>query len=191
MIEELVKKTRSMRRFKEERIERETLLYLVNIARFSASGANLQPLKYIISWEEKMNSAVFPFLKWAGYLRDWKGPGKGERPSAYIIVIGDKSISGTFGCDHGIATQNILLAAFEIGLGCCIIGAVDRKSLSSILKIPEHYEILHVIAIGKPGEEIVIEKMNSGDSVEYWRDENGIHHVPKRALEDIIIKVEC
>ncbi len=190
MIEELVKKTRSIRRFKEERIDRETLLYLVNIARFSASGANLQPLKYIISCEEKMNSAVFPFLKWAGYIRDWKGPRKGERPSAYIIVIGDRSISGTFGCDHGIATQNILLAAFEIGLGCCIIGAVDRKSLSSILRIPEHYEILHVIALGKPGEEIVIEKMNKGDSVEYWRDENGIHHVPKRALEDIIIKIE-
>ncbi|MFC1839002.1 nitroreductase family protein [Thermodesulfobacteriota bacterium] len=189
MIEELAKRTRSIRRFKEDRIEKETLLYFVNIARFAASGANLQPLKYIISFEKKMNDTIFPFLKWAGYLRDWKGPEKGERPSAYIIVMGDKSISGSFGCDHGIATQNILLAASEIGLGCCIIGAVDRKGLSDILKIPEHYELLHVIAIGKPGEDIVVETMNRKDSVEYWRDEDGVHHVPKRALEDIIIKV--
>lgn len=191
MIEELVKKTRSIRRFKEERIDRETLLYLINIARFSASGANLQPLKYIISFEEKMNKIIFPFLKWAGYLRDWKGPEEGERPSAYIIVMGDKSVSGTFGCDHGIATQNILLAASEIGLGCCIIGAVDRKSLTEILNIPDYFELLHVIALGKPGEDVTLEGMIKGDSVEYWRDEMGVHHVPKRALEDIIIEVEC
>jgi len=191
MIEDLVKKTRSVRRFKKEQIKMETLLHLVDMARFAASGANLQPLKYIISYKANMNNTIFPFLKWAGYLRDWKGPGEGERPSAYIIVMGDKSISGSFGCDHGIATQNILLAASEIGLGCCIIGSVDRKNLSDILNIPDQYEILHIIAIGKPSENIILEKMNKESSVEYWRDEKGVHHVPKRSLEDIIINIEC
>lgn len=189
MIKDLVKKTRSYRRFIEEFIGRETLIDLIDIARYSASGANLQPLKYIISYEREMNNKIFPTLMWAGYLKDWKGPVEGERPSAYIIVLGDLTISKSFGCDHGISTQNILLGAAEKGLGCCIIGAVDRKTLIDRLNIPDQYEVLHVIAIGRPGEKIVVEEINRDDSIRYWRDGTGIHHVPKRSLNDIILTV--
>ncbi len=190
MIKELVIKTRSIRRFIEEPISEETLLYLIDIARLSASAANLQPLKYIISFKEKMNDIIFPNLMWAGYLKEWKGPLKGERPSAYIVVMGDRSISNSFGCDHGIATQNILLGAAEIGLGCCIIGAVDRKNIIEKLNIPEKYEILHIIAIGRVGEDVKLEEMENDGSVKYWRDGNGIHHVPKRSLDDILVHVD-
>lgn len=84
MIKELVMKTRSCRRFKEEAISEELLRELVDLARLSASAANLQPLKYIISYKKEMNDIIFPKLKWAGYLKDWDGPEEGERPSAYI-----------------------------------------------------------------------------------------------------------
>jgi len=187
MIEELVKKTRSVRRFKEEQIEKETLLYLVNIARFSASGANLQPLKYILSFEEKMNDVIFTFLKWAGYLRDWKGPEKGERPSAYIILLGDKSVSASFGCDHGIAAQNIMLGAVEKGLGGCMIGSVNRERLRKDLNIADFFEILLIIALGKPNEQVVLETVGPDGDIKYWRDSQGVHHVPKRKLEEIIV----
>ena len=190
MIKELVLKTRSIRRFIEEPVSEETLLYLLDIARLSASAANLQPLKYIISFKKDMNNIIFPNLMWAGYLKDWKGPEKGERPSAYIIVLGDHSISNSFGCDHGIATQNILLAAAELGLGCCIIGAIDRKNIIKNLNISEKYEILHIIAIGKAGEKVILDEMKNDDSVKYWRDKNSIHHVPKRTLDDILVHVE-
>ena len=190
MIREMVLKTRSVRRFIEEPVSKDALLHLIDIARLSASAANLQPLKYIISFEENMNNIIFPCLKWAGYLKEWQGPEKGERPSAYIIVLGDRSISSSFGCDHGIATQNILLGATDLGLGCCIIGAVDRKSIVEKLNIPEKYEVLHIIAIGKPGETVILEEMTKDDSVKYWRDKNGIHHVPKRALGDILVRVD-
>ena len=190
MIREMVLKTRSVRRFIEEPVSKDALLHLIDIARLSASAANLQPLKYIISFEENMNNIIFPCLKWAGYLKEWQGPEKGERPSAYIIVLGDRSISSSFGCDHGIATQNILLGATDLGLGCCIIGAVDRKSIVEKLNIPEKYEVLHIIAIGKPGETVILEEMTKDDSVKYWRDKNGIHHVPKRALGDILVSVD-
>ncbi|MBN2417968.1 MAG: nitroreductase family protein [Deltaproteobacteria bacterium] len=191
MIKEMVLKTRSIRRFIEEPVSEETLLHLIDIARLSASAANLQPLKYIISCKEDMNNIIFPNLKWAGYLREWKGPEKGERPSAYIIVMGDRSISGSFGCDHGIATQNILLGATELGLSCCIIGALDRKKITENLNIPEKYEILHIIAIGKAGEEVILEEMEKDGSVKYWRDRDGIHHVPKRTLRDILVHADC
>ena len=104
--------------------------------------------------------------------------------------MGDRSIADSFGCDHGIATQNIILGAAEIGLGCCIIGAVDRKKIIEKLNISENYEILHIIAIGKAGEEVILEEMKKEDSVKYWRDKKGIHHVPKRALEDIVLRVD-
>ena len=187
MIKELVMRARSIRRFIEEPVSEETLLLLIDIARLSASAANLQPLKYIISFKYEMNDLIFPNLKWAGYLKEWNGPEKGERPSAYIVVLGDQSISKSFGCDHGIATQNILLGAAELGLGCCIIGAVDRKKIIENLNISEKYEILHIIAIGRTGEEVILEEMGKDDSVKYWRDNNGIHHVPKRALNDIVV----
>lgn len=190
MINDLVRKTRSCRRFVEEPISLEVLKDLVGMARLSASAANLQPLKYIISHEKDMNQVIFPKLKWAGYLKDWDGPEEGEQPSAYIIVLGDTEISKSFGCDHGIASQNILIGATSMGLGCCIIGTVERKSLRSELRISDRYEILHVIALGKPGEKIVIEQVGTDGDIKYWRDESGVHHVPKRSLEDIIIPAD-
>ncbi len=187
-IEALVRKTRSYRRFFEDHaIGTETLMNLLDLARLSASAANLQPLKYILSNEKGRNALIFPKLKWAGYLKDWDGPEEGERPSAYIIVLGDKHIASSFGCDHGIASQNILLGATHLGLGGCIVGSVDRKRLRGELQIPDRYEILHVIALGKPKEKVVIETVGADGDIKYWRDESGVHHVPKRTIEDIII----
>jgi nitroreductase len=191
MIRDLVTNTRSCRRFFEDHfIPTETLKDLIGLARLSASAANLQPLKYMLSNEEEMNAVIFSKLKWAAYLKDWDGPEKGERPSAYIIVLGDRGISSSFGCDHGIATQSILLGATEIELGGCIVAAVERKSLSEELNIPGQYEILHVIVLGKPKERIIIETVGSDGDIKYWRDDSGVHHVPKRSLEEIIIRYD-
>ncbi len=125
MIKGLIIKNRSYRRFFGDfKIDRRALRELVELARLSASGANLQPLKYILSCEPHRNALIFSHLSWAGYLTDWPGPKEAERPSAYIIILGDTEISGDFGCDHGIAAQSILLGAAENGLGGCIIGTI-------------------------------------------------------------------
>ena len=188
MIEDLIKNTRSCRRFFENHtVSMEALKKLVNLARLSASAANLQPLKYVLSNEKERNGTIFPRLKWAGYLRDWHGPEEGERPSAYIIVLGDRQIAKSFGCDHGIASQNILLGATSMGLACCIIGSVERGRLSKEFQIPDRYKILHVIALGKPKEKFVIETVGPDGNIKYWRDDSGVHHVPKRTLDEIII----
>jgi nitroreductase len=187
MIKGLIKKNRSYRRFKSGfEIKKETLIELIELARLSASAANLQPLKYIISCDEEKNNKIFPCTKWAGYLSDWDGPGEGERPSAYILILGDNEIAKSFGCDHGIAAQNILLGAVEKGLGGCILGAVKRKALHEELDIPSKYEVLLVVALGKPNEEVVVDKACDGD-IKYWRDDKGVHHVPKRPTEEIIL----
>jgi nitroreductase len=188
MIRELVTKNRSYRRFHQEvPVERETLRELVDLARLSASAANLQPLKYILSCQPERNALIFPCLRWAGYIKDWRGPAEGERPAAYIIVLGDTSISPAFLCDHGVAAQSIMLGATERGLGGCILAAVQRTKLRKLLKIPEHYEILLVLALGKPREKVTLEKVGADGDIKYWRDKDEVHHVPKRALDDIIV----
>jgi nitroreductase len=187
-LKEIVRKNRSYRRFHQDHsINLETLKELVDLARLSASGANLQPLKYILSGDEKKNALIFSLLGWAGYLRDWPGPGEGERPAAYIVILGDKNIKPSFGCDHGIAAQSMLLGATEKGLGGCIIASIQREKLREAFKIPIHLEILLVIALGKPKEVVRIETVGPDGDIKYWRDEEDVHHVPKRALEDIIL----
>ena len=188
MITELVKENRSYRRFYEDHaVKPETLKEFVNLARMSASGANLQPLKYILSCDPRKNADIFSCLAWAGYLKDWPGPGEGERPAAYIVILGDTSISESAGCDHGIAAQTILLGAREKGLGGCMLGSIDRNALRDSLNIPSQLKILLVLAIGKPREQVVLETVGPDNSIRYWRDNEGVHHVPKRKLEDIIV----
>lgn len=188
MISDLILKNRSYRRFDEnESISRDTLVELVELARLSASAANLQPLKYILSSGHERNKQIFETLSWAGYLTDWNGPAEGERPAGYIIVLGDTGISKNIGCNHGIAAQSILLGAVERGLGGCIFGSIDRNQLRKSLNIPEHLEILIVIALGKPVEKVVVEPVGEDGSIRYYRDENNVHHVPKRSIDEIII----
>ncbi len=188
MLLELITRNRSYRRFDQNTpISMDTLRDLVNLARLSPSGRNLQPLKYFLSSDPQTNARIFPHLGWAGYLKDWPGPQEGERPAAYIIILGDKTIATSFGVDHGIAAQSILLGAVERGLGGCIIATVRRTELSAELKIPDYLEILLVIALGKPVEQVAIEPLGPEGDIRYWRDERQVHHVPKRALDEIII----
>jgi len=188
MISDLILKNRSCRRFDQSRsIEFSTLKELVNLARMSASANNSQPLKYFLSAESETNDLIFPQLGWAGYLEDWHGPAEGERPAAYIVILGDKNIRQNFGCDHGIAAQSILLGAVEMGLGGCMMGSVKKAQVQQALNIPENLEILLVIALGRPAEKVVLEETDSSGDIKYWRDENSVHHVPKRPLDEIII----
>jgi len=189
MLRDLVLKNRSYRRFHQDHlITREELKSFVDLARLSASAANMQPLKFFISADTRMNEAIFPHLAWAAYLKEWPGPAEQERPSAYIIILGDREITTNFWCNHGIAAQSILMGAVEKGLGGCMIAAIDKKGLIDTLGIPERYEILLVIALGKPAEEVTIDQLGPGRDIRYWRDENGIHHVPKRDLEEVVIE---
>jgi len=190
-LKKLITKNRSYRRFLQYvNIDRRTLVELVNLARLSPSAANLQPLKYIISCEPDKNKSIFPHLAWAGYLKDWPGPSEGEKPSAYIVILGDTKITENFHCDHGIAAQSILLGATEKGLGGCILGAVKREGLRKALNIPQRFKILLVIALGKPNEKVQLETKDPGGDIKYWRDEQDLHHVPKRPLEEIILNDE-
>jgi nitroreductase len=187
-LKDLIYKNRSCRRFVEsQKIDYKTLEDLIDLGRLSASGANKQPLKYLIYNTISDCERVFPLLGWAGYLKEWPGPYPGERPSAYIVILGDKNISDSFGVDHGIAAQSIMLGATEIGLGGCMIATIRKPDMRKEFSIPEQYEVLLVLALGIPLEKVVLEDIKN-DDIKYWRDSNQVHHTPKRMLSEIILK---
>lgn len=189
MLPELLRRNRSYRRFhRDVPIDLKTLEELVDLTRLCPSAANRQPLKYILSSDASRNALIFPHLAWAGYLTDWPGPAENERPAAYVIILGDTTITRSFGCDHGIAAQSIMLGAAERGLGGCMIGSVKREKLRRALDIPSRFEILLVLALGKPRETAVLDDAKSPDDIKYWRDDADVHHVPKRPLSELIIE---
>jgi len=187
MLKKLILQNRSYRRFDQSvPVSMELLREMVDAARLSGSARNMQPLRYMLFNDPADCARIFPTTAWAGYMKDWPGPEEGERPTAYIIQLGDLELTDDWWCDDGIAAQSMMLTAVEKGFGGCIIGSVQREKLRSILSIPERFKIIQVLALGKPAEEVVIEEVSDGD-IKYWRDEKGVHHVPKRSLDDLII----
>ncbi|MBI2850319.1 MAG: nitroreductase family protein [Chloroflexi bacterium] len=187
MFKNLVLQNRSYRKFHQDiAIAKETLRELVDLARCSASGGNRQPLKYIISCEPDRNDLIFWHIYLARRVREERYPPEGGRPTAYIVILGDKEIRETFTPDHGIAAQTIMLGASERGLGGCMVGTIKREELAQALEIPPRYQILLVLALGKPDENVVLEDVNSdGKTMFYW--DGDVRHVPKRPLDDIIV----
>ena len=182
MLKDLVVKNRSYRRFYQDTaIEHATLRELVDLARLSPSAANRQAIKYILSNDPQRNALIFPNI------RIDNDPREGERPSAYIIMLEDTRIKLLLACDYGIAAQTIHLGAVEKGLGGCMVGNINRNGLREALEIPSHYEILLVLALGEPKEKMVIETVGEDGSTQQRWDEEGVRHVLKRSLDDIIV----
>jgi nitroreductase len=182
MIRDLVLKNRSYRRWhQDEAIEYETLKEFVDLARLCSSAANRQALKYIISNDPEKNALIFP------HLAIDNNPVEGERASAYIVILEDQRINMAMACDFGITAQTIMLAAVEKGFGGVMIGAIDKIGLRKTLNLPSHLEILLVLAIGKTIEDMVIETVGVDGNTQQWWETKDIRHVPKRAIEDIIV----
>jgi nitroreductase len=190
VIRNLILGCRTYRRFyQNEPIAEATLRGLVDLARLSGSGWNKQPLKFMLSCDPHTNAHIFPYLTWAAHLKGWPGPAEGERPAAYIVVLGDRDIGGNIKEDCAIAAHSILLGATEQGLGGCMIGALNRRALRRELSLPDRYELPMVVALGRPREQVVIDPLPADGDTRYWRDKNDVHHVPKRSLDEIIVNI--
>lgn len=186
---EAIMNRRTIRKFTREKLDNGDILRLIDCARMAAFGANMQPLKFAAITEPETLEAMFASTKWAAYLPDG-APSESERPTAYIAVLGDKEIkpNGMFETEAGAAVTNMMLAAEEAGIASCWLGAIDRAALSSLLKLPEKYSLVYLLALGYPAQESKAVEMKDGD-VKYFVDENGVVNVPKRALDEVIVKL--
>lgn len=181
-------KRRSIRKFEQTPIPYEKLERLADCGRLSAFGANMQPLKFGIITDKNILSEIFPCTKWAAYLENGT-PKEDERPVAYIAILGDTSIksNGNFDCDSGLASSTIMIAAQEMGYGSCMLGALNRDEIHRILSLPENLCVVHLIALGVPKQESRTVTMRDSN-VKYYLDENGVVNVPKRSLDEVILK---
>ncbi len=187
-IKDLVLKNRSYRKFHaNQKVGVDTLRQLVDLARTTPSSKNKQPLKYLLVHEQQDADFVFDQLRWAWYLKDWNGPAVDERPPAYIVVVLDTELNDNALIDVGIASQTILLGAVEKQMGGCIIRTVNTYAISRHFKLPSHYEVVQVLALGYPMQEVCMTDISADESIEYFTNKQGHHCVPKRSLDDIII----
>ena len=184
-IKDAIVNRRSIRKFTNEKIKDDILKELVDFARLAATAANMQPLKYVIIKDK--SEEIFRFTKWAGYLDDGT-PKEGERPTAYIAVLGDKNIKKEFNTDAGAAVTNMMLGAMEYGIASCWLGAIDRPSIMSVIETDnERYELLYLLALGYPAQKSIAEDM-ADENVKYWEEKDEIH-VPKRTRDEVLIKI--
>lgn len=189
MLAQLVAQNRSYRRFDETApISMQTIEELVQLARLCPSAANRQPLRFILSTSTQDNAAIFDTLKWAAYLTDWNGPAEGERPTAYVIIVNTQKGWDSAKYDQGIMAQTMLLGAVEKGLGGCMIGAFDRGKLAEHCGLSEEMEPCLILALGKPVETVRVTALPEDGSIRYYRDEAGVHYVPKRDMSELILQ---
>lgn len=184
MLKDLIYTSRSIRRFAQEPpVSLGQLRELVDLARMSPSAGNKQALRFALITDPALRGQVFGTLGWAAYLTHWAGPAEGERPTGYIAIVEAVAVHPL---DAGIAAQSMMLGAAEMGLGGCMIATVKRNELADILGLSEGQKIPLVLALGKPSEQVECVPMQPEGDVKYYR-EGGVHYVPKRALDDLII----
>ncbi|MCD7834933.1 MAG: nitroreductase family protein [Lachnospiraceae bacterium] len=190
-LKDLVKANRSYRGYDESRrVTREELLEMIDCARLTASSVNQQPLRYYLAYEKEETDRIQPLTKWARGLPQMELPHPGMCPTAFIVICQDIRVFESqtrFSRDVGIVAQTILLAATEMGLGGCMIGNFSPAKISEALQLPAYLAPLLVVAIGKPAETVVMTEIGPDEPTNYYRDENDVHYVPKRRLEDLVI----
>ncbi|MBQ9757554.1 MAG: nitroreductase family protein [Clostridia bacterium] len=184
-ISEALKKRRTIRKFTQEPLDKKYILELVEYARLAAYPANLQPLKFAVICDKDLCDEIFPHTKWAGYLPDG-APKKDERPTAFIAVLGDKTIKDSFEVEAGAAVTSMMLGALEKGIASCWIGALSREPIMEVLSLDkERFSLLYLLALGYPAQES--EACEFVDSVKYFEDDNKKINVPKRPFDEILI----
>ena len=188
MLKDLLKKTRTFRNFdRTKKIDRETLLELIALCRYTPSSANKQPLKFAFAYKQEDCAKILPLLAWAGYLPENKPPYKGNEPTAYILVCYDTDISKNAPeMDIGICSRAIVRGAKEKGIGACMIGSMDKGKMSEVFSLPANIIPRLIIALGAPNEKVVLTDAENGD-IKYYRDADDTHFVPKRTLGEILL----
>ncbi len=187
-VDEALKTRRSIRKFTQEQISDDIMTSLIDVARYAPAAANIQPLKFAVINTKEVCDKIFPLTKWAKLLGEKGTPRSGEEPTAYIIVMTDKNTRFNLEADAALAIENIVISAWDKGIGSCILGSIDREKIAEIISMPENLEINYAVALGYPMQESYAEDANG--NVAYYMDDEGTVRVPKRAVSEIMWRVK-
>ena len=157
---DLITKRQSVRGYSDKPVEREKIERCLEAARLAPSACNAQPWKFIVVDEPELKDAVAgeTFSKLVSFNRfTLTAP-------VLIIVVGEKpNLNSQIGglvknkqfhlIDIGITVEHICLQAAEEGLGTCILGWFDEKSVKKLLNIPRQKRVELMICIGYPASD--------------------------------------
>lgn len=185
---EFLRSRRTYRRFAQRAVPHEILTEAVDAARMASCGANRQTVRYIVVESADAVAAVQPLVHWAAYLPPEQGtPKADELPTAFIAVLQDDNLPGASDVDVGLALGSLTAVAWAHGVGSCIMGAIDRPALKELLALPEGVRLCYMVALGYPTHESHLVEMQDG-SVKYYLDADRNYCVPKRGMDEVLLK---
>lgn len=163
MVLETIKSRRSIRSFLDKPIPPEHVQALLEAARWAPSGSNLQPWVFIVIQEPANIRKVKMF-----------SPGLGGDPTTLLIVCSDQSAeASTAIMDVSIATQNVMLAAAEMGLGSCCVRSLNQKALQLLLSLPAHVVPELTISLGYPAGAPEVPSRRPLEEIVHWEEYGG------------------
>ncbi|MEM2341392.1 MAG: nitroreductase family protein [Candidatus Bathyarchaeia archaeon] len=145
---EAIRSRRSIRSYEPTPIPRDKLEKILEAARLAPSAGNIQPWHFIVvtDSEKRRKLAKAPF---AGFLKE-----------APVVIVGcgnQKASPKWFMIDVAIAMQNMVLAATAEGLGTCWVGSFNENDVKEMLKIPDDYRVVALLALGYPHKKLDIQ----------------------------------
>lgn len=183
---EKMQSRRTYRRFEQKAVPQNVVEDIVEAVRLSSCGANRQAVRLVVVQNPETVAKVQPLVKWAAYLPPEQGtPKADELPTLYVAVLQDTSIPGDLNTDTGIALANMTMAAWDSGIGSCIMGAINRPALTELLDIKEPEKLAFMVAFGYPTHKSYVVPLTEETGVKYYLDENRDYCVPKRSKEEL------
>lgn len=177
---------RTYRRFAQKAVPQDVVEDIIEAVRLSSCGANRQAVRLVVVNQPEDVASVQPLVKWAAYLPPEQGtPKADELPTLYIAVVQDTAIPGDLNTDTGIALANMTLAAWDKGVGSCIMGAINKPALSELLGIAEPDKLAFMVALGYPSHTAKVVPMTEETGIKYYLDEDRNYCVPKRSREEL------
>lgn len=183
---DLLAARRTYRRFAQKPVPQDVVEDIIEAVRLSSCGANRQAIRLVIVQKPEDVARVQPLVKWAAYLPPEQGtPKADELPTLYAAVVQETAIPGDLDTDAGIALANLTLAAWDKGVGSCIMGAIDRPRLTELLGLSATEKLHTMVAFGYPVHAARVVPMTAETGVKYYLDENRDYCVPKRSADEI------
>jgi len=144
-IVELLLSRRSIRKFRKDQIPQDELQKILEAGRHSPSASNMQPWRFIVLTDPKIKEQL-SHRQWSGFIKD-----------TAVTIAGCAYEGSDYArkwsrVDTSIALENMVIAAWGLGIGSCWVGDFDEDEVRSILNVPNDWKILALISFGYPDE---------------------------------------
>lgn len=150
-IDEMFLNRWSPRAFQEKEVDEDTLMTVLEAAKWAPSGANKQPWRFILANTEEDLETFHSFIMEGNLVWAKKAP-------AYVLIISDSNESVSHAFDAGTAWGYLALQAMKSGLITHAMGGIHKDQARELLDIPDHFDIHALIAIGYQDDVSVLEE---------------------------------